>query len=101
VIGAPPGHEARPVRGDLTAPEWDRVASFLPASVGRRGRPYEDHRRVVNGILWVLRTHARWRDLPPRYGSWHTCHDRYLRWRRQGLWERINQALREPEVLGV
>ena len=48
---------------------------------------------MINGILWVLRTGAPWRDLPERYGSWHTCHDRLLRWRRGGVWERVLQQL--------
>jgi hypothetical protein len=81
--------------GDLTAQEWERVAPFLPAPARRRGRPYQDHRRILNGIFWILRTRASWRDLPLRYGSWHTCHDRLRRWRRQGLWDRICSALQE------
>lgn len=44
---------------------------------------------VINGILWKLRTGAPWRDLPERYGPWSTCHDRYVRWRRDGTWERL------------
>jgi transposase len=48
---------------------------------------------VISGILWKLRTGAAWRDIPARYGSWHTCHERYRRWRRLGLWDRIEQAL--------
>src|SRR5439155_676949 len=90
--------EGRPLlaRGDLTAEEWRRLAPLLPASDGRRGRPYQDHRQVINGIFWVLRTGAGWRDLPERYGRWHTCHDRFLRWRRQGLWDRLVEALEEP-----
>jgi transposase len=48
------------------------------------------HRQVVNGILWKLRTGAPWRDLPEqRYGPWQTCYDRFVRWRRDGTWERL------------
>jgi hypothetical protein len=81
--------------GDLTTREWERILPSLPQSQGQRGRPFEDHRRVINGVLWKLRTGAPWRDLPARYGCWHTCHERYRRWRRQGLWDRIEQALRD------
>jgi transposase len=44
---------------------------------------------VINGILWRLRTGAPWRDVPERYGPWTTCHDRFVRWRRDGTWERL------------
>src|SRR6266849_5855253 len=80
-------------RTDLTDQEWERLAPELPSSQGKRGGQYKAHRRVLNGILWVLRTGAPWRDLPERYGKWKTCHDRLLRWRRHGVWERVLQAL--------
>jgi transposase len=44
---------------------------------------------VINGILWVLRTGAPWRDMPERYGSWSTVASRFYRWRAAGIWERI------------
>jgi transposase len=44
---------------------------------------------VINGILWKLRTGAPWRDLPERYGPWQTCYDRFIRWRRDGTWDRL------------
>src|SRR5438105_6325185 len=88
-------------RTDLTDPEWERLESKLPSSQGKRGGQYKDHRVVLNGILWVLRTGAPWRDLPERYGKWKTCHDRLLRWRRQGVWEQVLQALQgEAEAVG-
>lgn len=81
-------------RGDLTDAEWERLQPLLPPErSGKPGHPYVNHRRVINGILWVLRTGAPWRDLPERYGSWHTCNDRLLRWQRRGLWERVLQEL--------
>ena len=55
----------------------------------RRGGRWCDHRRVINGILWKLRTGAPWRDLPDRYGPWQTCYDRFVRWRRDGTWDRL------------
>jgi len=80
-------------RTDLTDQEWERLKDKLPSSKGKRGGQYKDHRLVLNGILWVLRTGAPWRDMPERYGKWKTCHDRLLRWRRQGVWEQVLQAL--------
>lgn len=75
-------------RGELTEEAWNIIAPLLPAS-GRRGGPWRDHRTVINGILWKLRTGAPWRDLPERYGPWQTCADRLYRWRRDGTWDRI------------
>jgi transposase len=88
-------------RTDLTEQEWERLAPLLPSSEGKRGGQYKDHRWVLNGILWVLRTGAPWRDLPERYGPWKTCHDRLLRWQRQGRWEAILQAVqRDADATG-
>jgi len=75
-------------RGELTDQAWEQVAPQLPAN-GRKGQQWADHRRVINGILWKLRTGAPWRDLPQRYGSWKTCYDRLVRWRRDGTWDRL------------
>lgn len=80
-------------RYELTDEQWTRVAEFFPAN-GQRGRPWLDHRTVVNGILWILCSGAAWRDLPERYGKFQTVHRRLLRWRRDGTWEHILAALR-------
>jgi transposase len=75
-------------RGELTDKAWAQLAPLLPRNQRRGGR-WRDHRTVVNGILWKLRTGAPWRDLPERYGPWTTCHDRLVRWRRDGTWDRL------------
>jgi transposase len=75
-------------RGELTEAAWARLAPQLPPN-GRRGRPWTDHRQIINGILWKLRTGAPWRDLPERYGPWQTVYDRFVRWRREGTWDRL------------
>ena len=80
-------------RGDLTDQEWTRLAPLLPNSQGKRGHPYKDHRRVIDGIRWRARTGAPWRDIPERYGPWQTCYDRLVRWQQHGLWVQILQAL--------
>lgn len=51
------------------------------------------HRKIVNGILWIDRTGAPWRDLPKRYGSWHTVSSHFYRWRKAGVWSRVLEAL--------
>ena len=87
-------------RGELTDTAWAQLAPHLPASTGR-GRPWRDHRTVINGILWKVRTGAPWRDLPPRYGPWQTCHDRFVRWRRDGTWDRLlQQAQTRSDAVG-
>lgn len=55
----------------------------------RTGKPNHDHRRVVNGILWILRTGAPWRDLPERYGKWQSVATRFYRWQKGGIWNQI------------
>src|SRR5215212_1995050 len=88
-------------RGDLTDQEWERIAPLLPGSQGKRGGQWRDHRQVINGILWILRTGAPWEDLPERYGPKSTSHDRLKRWEREGVWERVLQALqREADQQG-
>jgi transposase len=75
-------------RGEITDRAWATIEPLLPRS-GRRGGQWRDHRTVINGILWKVRTGAPWRDLPERYGPWQTCADRLYRWRREGRWDRI------------
>ncbi|WP_372586994.1 transposase [Salinibacter ruber] len=67
----------------MTDEQFERIEEALP-EVDGRGRPYEDHRKVVNGIFWVLRSGAPWRDLPERYDSWRAAHDRFRRWAEDG-----------------
>ncbi len=77
----------------LTEEQWARLVPLLPTTEGKAGKPWGDHRRVVGGILWKLRTGAPWRDVPARYGPYQTCADRLYRWRRDGTWDRLLQAL--------
>lgn len=80
-------------RGDLTNEQWEQLAPLLPLQKPRTGRPALDHRQVMNGILWVLRTGAPWRDMPERYGKWATVYSRFQRWRKASIWDRIFQGL--------
>ncbi len=76
-------------RGDLTNEQWERLEPLLPPQKPATGRPSNDHRTVLNGVLWVLRTGAPWRDLPERYGKWTTVYSRFQRWRQAGIWDRV------------
>ena len=77
-------------RHDLTDREWNAIRPLLPAQrSGKPGRPWTDHRKIINGILWVLATGAPWRDLDTEFGSWKTVYNRFRRWQKEGLWERL------------
>ena len=87
-------------RGDLTDEQWNKLQPFLPKPK-RTGRPAEDDRRVLNGILWILRTGAPWRDLPERYGKWGTVSSRFYRWRQTGFFDRLFAAIQQKvDALG-
>lgn len=82
-------------RGDLTTAEFDRIREHLPDQRGQKGRKRHDDHQVINGILWVLRTGAPWRDLPERFGPWKTVNSRFYRWRAAGIWDRILAGLQQ------
>ena len=77
----------------MTDAQWQSLAPLLPPEKPRTGRPNEDHRRILNGILWVHRTGAPWRDLPRRYGPVGTVSSRFYRWRGGGIWQRVLAGL--------
>lgn len=80
-------------RYELCDAQWDRIEALLPGKRGDRGRTGADNRLFVNGVLWVLRSGARWEDLPERYGKWKTTHKRFCRWAKAGVWERVFDSL--------
>lgn len=77
---------------ELTDAQWAVLEPLIPAQ-GRMGRPRADDRKVLNGILWVLRNGARWEEVPRRYAHPSTCWRRLRRWQEDGTWERIWQRL--------
>jgi transposase len=79
------------MRYELTDYEWAAIRPMLPNKP--RGVPRVNDRRVLNGIFWVLRSGAPWRDLPESSGPYTTCYNRFVRWRRAGVWGRIMNAL--------
>ena len=80
-------------RHEVTDEEWQLVERVLPEPRNRRGRP-RSHRQMLNGLLWLLRTGAPWRDLPrERFGPWQTVWRRFDRWRREGTLERLKEVL--------
>jgi transposase len=80
-------------RFELTDRQWERLEPLLPPQRPATGRPNDDHRRILNGILWIHRTGAPWRDLPERYGPVGTVSSRFYRWRQAAIWDRVLAAL--------
>src|ERR1700688_2260227 len=75
----------------LSDEAWAAIDRHLPR--GKPGKPRVDDRRVISGILHVLKTGCRWRDLPPEYGPATTIYNRYNRWSQRGLWERLFEQI--------
>lgn len=80
-------------RHELTDEQFAKLAPLLPPERPATGRPNKDHRTVLNGILWRLKTGVPWRDLPERYGPWETVYSRFRRWQRAGVWDRVLAAV--------
>ncbi|MEL6109147.1 MAG: IS5 family transposase [Planctomycetota bacterium] len=89
-------------RHDLTDESWNAIRHLLPAcSNGQKGRDWNDHRPIINGIIWILQTGSPWRDLPVEFGKWKTTYNRFRRWVNEGLWDKIFQhLLRKLDMLG-
>ena len=75
--------------------EWAFFEPFLIAIRGRGGRPASDHRLVLDGVFWIARTGAQWRDLPEEFGKWSSVYRQFRRWTLSSLWEMILEALNE------
>jgi transposase len=77
----------------LTDAQWARVEPLMPSSDGQRGRPFRDHRQVIEGIVYRLRTGVAWRDLPESFGPWQTIWKRHKRFSTDGTWDKIHARL--------
>ena len=85
--------EASYHRHDINDKVWALIEPHLPGQRGQWGGIAQDNRRFINAVFWVLRTGAPWRDLPPDYGKWGSVHQRFIRWRRKGVWEKLLEIL--------
>lgn len=72
----------------LSDDQWRQIKDLLPAN-GKRGGQWKDHRTMIDAILWALSDGGRWRNLPAEFGPWQSAYDRFRRWARRGLWDRI------------
>ena len=81
-------------RYELTTEQWERVKPLLPPEeTGKRGRPRKDNRTMLNGMLWIARSGALWRELPDAYGPWQSVYARFAKWRDDGTLETAFHAL--------
>ncbi|RMG33064.1 MAG: transposase [Planctomycetota bacterium] len=91
---------ARIRRYELTDEPWGLIEDLSPVLIDglssplvTNGRPWHDHRTMVNAMLWVLNTGSPWRDVSKRYGAWQTARNRFRHWRKDGTFDRILQRL--------
>jgi len=81
-------------RYEMSNEEWERIAPLLPAQrTGQKGRPPKDNRLMLNGMLWIARSGAQWRELPEYYGSWQSVYARFRKWQENGVLEGVFRAL--------
>jgi putative transposase len=82
----------------LRTEQWNRIKDILPGKVTDRGVT-ADNRLFLDAVLWLLRSGAPWRDLPPEFGRWHSVYMRFSRWEKHGVWERVLAAAQEDPDL--
>jgi len=78
---------------DLTDEQWKRIEHLIPKSTARTGRPANDRRLMLDGIFWILSAGTRWRQLDSRFGPHQTVHAYFTRWRRDGVFAKVVEAL--------
>ena len=84
---------AQLLRYELNDAEWAIIDPLLPRK--SRGVARVEDRRVLNGIFWRLRSGSPWADIPERYGPYTTCYNRFVRWRKAGVWDKLLAAVSE------
>ena len=82
-------------RGLLTNAEWDRISAF---TVQKAGKPSKTTRQFIDGVLWIARTGAPWRDLPLRFGNWAMVYQRFNHWSKKDRFKSIFEALQKPDM---
>jgi transposase len=80
-------------RHEVSDTQWELIEPLLPVRTATTGRPPQDPRLMLNGMLWILRTGAPWRDLPHRYGPWQTVYHYFNQWRKDGIFDQILESL--------
>jgi transposase len=88
-------------RHELSAEMWAAIEPLLPAGIGRPSK--RGDRNFINGVLWIAKTGAQWRDLPERFGPWKSVYNRFHRWANRDVWRQIFRAasVSEEDVAGI
>ncbi len=87
------------IRGLMSDEEWAFFEPFVTAKGPKSGRPPSDHRLVLDGVFWIARTGAPWRDLPDYFGKWQSVYRQFRRWTLSGLWDVLLEALNDTEAI--
>lgn len=85
-------------RHEITDDQWNRIKEHLPGKASDPGRTAADNRLFVNAVVWVARTGTPWRDLPERFGKWNSVYQRFNRLAKAGVWKRLSEVLRDPDL---
>lgn len=82
-------------RYEITNEQWKRIESLLPQPHTGKGRPAKDNRTMLNGMMWIARSGAQWRELPEKYGPWQTVYSKFRKWNDEGILEKVFKSLSE------
>ena len=88
------------IRDLMSDEEWAFFEPFVTRRGPHSGRRPQDHRRVLDGVFWIARTGAQWRDLPEFFGKWSTVYRQFRRWTLSGLWDLLLDVLNDTEGVG-
>jgi putative transposase len=85
-------------RYELREDQWLKIAPLLPGKATDPGRSGTDNRQFMQAVLWIARSGAPWRDLPERFGNWNSVFQRFNRWSKKGIWQKVFESLQEPDL---
>ena len=86
-------------RKRLRDDQWERIKDLLPGKFSDAGVTAKDNRLFIEAVLWIARTGSPWRDLDPALGNWHTTYTRFSRWGKNGIWQRVIEAISDDKDL--
>lgn len=85
-------------RHEISDEQWNKIKDLLPGKPSDPGRTARDNRGFINAVLWIAKTGAPWRDLPERFGNWNSVFQRFNRWAKRGVWQRLLRAWQDPDL---
>ena len=86
-------------RHEISQEAWERIEGLLPGKSGDVGVTVADNRLFINAVFWIAKTGAPWRDLPARFGPWNSVFQRFNRWSKKGVWQKVAEALADDPDL--